>query len=178
MSKLSTALFWLGTGIGLGIVTHRVGGQNRPVTELLGPSVLGWIDRGKSDQELIDEIKASGIRLKQQLMNAQPTQINYRRLNHVIGIERWGQRRLAVALGEPFRVEEYGAYRPARGMSWNELQDQFAQCRDETIRLAEAIRAQGAGHHLILHNSYGELTPAMWLTYLRIHADFTLKKVM
>lgn len=177
MAKLFKNAFWFGVGVGLGVTLHRAFWQNRPLTQLLGPPVLRWWDRGKSDQDIIDALKASGLRIKQQLLNTHPTQKNYAVLNHLIGIERWGQRRLAVALGEPLVEEEYDGYRPPRGLSWNELQDQFAETRDQTITLAQLIRDRRAGSNLIPHNSYGQLTPAMWLTFLRAHAEGELLKM-
>lgn len=177
MKYFSSSLFWLGTGIGLGVAVHRLFGHNRPLLEIFGPSVLRWIDRGKSDQDLVSELNASGMRINQQLSTIYPSKKNYALLRHIIGIEKWGQNRLAVALGEPFVADEYNDYRPARDLSWNELQDQFTQVRAQTVAHAEAVRDRRAGGRLIPHNSYGDLTPAMWMTFLRVHADIELRKM-
>lgn len=177
MKKLSKTLFWLGLGFGFGLAVRRLFLQDKPLPQLLGPHVLGWLDRDKSGQDLIEELDASGSRIRRKLMDTHPSRKNYKVLNHIIGIERWGQRRLAVALGERIVNDEYDTYRPPLGLSWNELQDQFVKTRQDTVDLAKQLEAAPAANDKIYHNSYGELTPAMWLTYLRHHAEGELLKM-
>jgi len=43
----------------------------------------------------------------------------------VIGIERWGQRRLRMLLGEPPVSDEYDSYRPGEDLSMPALRDAF-----------------------------------------------------
>jgi len=100
-----------------------------------------------------------------------PTERNYKRLNHIIGIERWGQQRLKVALGTPFVMDEYDGYRPPFGLSWNELQDMFNQTRLDTLALANRLNEQGAVQKTVFHNTFGEISTTHWLYYLRVHAN-------
>jgi hypothetical protein len=108
------------------------------------------------------------------------TDSSYRRrvVSHIIGIERWGQRRLRVFLGEAPLDDEYDGYRPAPDTDWASLKAQFAETRAETVRLAREIeRANVPLTQAAAHNGYGMLTPRGWLTYLRIHADLESQRL-
>jgi hypothetical protein len=95
---------------------------------------------------------------------------NRRILSHIIGIERWGQRRLRVFLGEPFVDEEYNSYRPPREMSWSELRTQFRETRTQTLTLIDPIAAADPGGQRVYHNQWGLLSARGWLNYLDVHA--------
>jgi hypothetical protein len=87
-------------------------------------------------------------------------------LNHIIGIERWGQSRLKVFLGAPFKQEEYDSYRPSRDASYADLLRQFEETRQATLNLAvEVATEQIDPAARSPHNMFG------WLFYLSFHAN-------
>ncbi|MCJ7624103.1 MAG: hypothetical protein MUO76_11415 [Anaerolineaceae bacterium] len=90
---------------------------------------------------------------------------------HIIGIERWGQRRLRVALGEPFELDEYDEYQPSEDLGWEELIDTFHNARRETAALAKAMGERGDAHIYIRHNQFGDLSVRSWFRYLDMHAN-------
>jgi hypothetical protein len=98
-------------------------------------------------------------------------------LSHVVGIERWGQRRLQVALGEPLLMDEYDNYRPARDLDWQGLQAEFQATRRETIALAQRLEQAGAEATRVNHNSFGDLSVRGWLYYLGRHADLESRRI-
>lgn len=71
--------------------------------------------------ELAAQLEQSGKQLSERLLACTDTLPNRRQLCHLIGIERWSQRRLRIALGEPFLTEEYDHYRPSTERPWDEL---------------------------------------------------------
>ena len=92
-------------------------------------------------------------------------------------MERWGQSRLRVALGQPLVLDEYDGYRPTMGQSWNELQDAFTATREQTILLAEQFASAELGETTVRHNEFGDLSILQWLVYLRTHANTELWKM-
>lgn len=122
--------------------------------------------------------KESGEQIKQLLDRTEDSERNRRVLNHVIGIERWGQRRLRVGLGEPFIKEEYNGYRPARETSWDELKQQFDETRAETAALLKKFETEGINiTQTVNHNQYGDLSLLGWMRYLDVHASLEVKKL-
>jgi hypothetical protein len=106
------------------------------------------------------------------------TEFNHRVVTHIIGIERWGQQRLKVALGEPLLDDEYTGYRPPKDAPWDGLSEQFLATRRATVELVDAlVEADADPQQLIPHNGYGPLTVRGWLQYLITHADFESKKL-
>lgn len=102
---------------------------------------------------------------------APDTDKNRDRLGHIIGIERWGQRRLKVALGEEFVQDEYNGYRPDHTASWADLLAQWQATRTETTALVRTFATQNTDvAQTIPHNSFGPLTVKGWLQYLSNHA--------
>ncbi|MFK7805234.1 MAG: hypothetical protein AB8G95_26620 [Anaerolineae bacterium] len=176
--KRSTKFFLFGLGIGLGLSARELLKHSKQVTQTAGPIVFDWLGKGVPTADLAAELEASGKRNLQQLMEKMPTKHNYNVLNHLIGIEKWGQQRLRVALGDgAFVLDEHDDYRPRFGLSWNELQDVFSQTRIETLELAERIDAAEKGGERVLHNDFGEISANHWLHYLRLHANGELWKM-
>jgi len=132
---------------------------------------------GKSPAQWAQRLADNGRKLETTFAATPQTEFNARVLNHIIGIERWGQRRLRVALGEPFVRDEYNGYRPAREASWDELKRDFVTTRADTVRIARELEQAKAGDKRILHNAYGNLTVRGWLRYLDIHSSFEAKKM-
>ncbi|MEM6530505.1 MAG: DinB family protein [Chloroflexota bacterium] len=128
--------------------------------------------RNTSLEKFRADLKREGDKLAARFQSAGDTPRNHRSLAHIIGIEKWGQQRLKVALGEPFIEEEYDDYRPAQNTPWPELADIFQQTRAETIALTERLEQQPYDGK-IKHNSFGDLSVGGWLKYLNGHASGT-----
>lgn len=128
--------------------------------------------------ELAAELDAAGQKIQERIATAENTEKNRQSLSHIIGIERWGQRRLRVALGEPFVEERYNRYQPDRELSMGQLQQQFQETRAETVVLAQKLAeskqwAVGA----IRHNDLGDLSVRGWMQYLLVHANLESKRI-
>ena len=127
---------------------------------------------------LSDHLRTSGDKIAARLATACDTAENRRLLSHVTGIERWGQRRLRVALGELFIQDEYDGYRPHREESWENLIAEFKVTRQETLRLVDEIDKAAAGESLTIdHNQFGSLSVRGWLHYLDMHASGEIQKM-
>ena len=152
-------------------------GIRADITRVIGQMVFER-GAGKPLADVPAQLEAGGQKIMARAGKLQDSDFNRRVLNHIIGIERWGQRRLKVALGEPFVQDEYNGYRPARETPWEALKTQFAAARAETVALARALAAQpGAAAKRIRHNDYGDLSVGAWLNYLRTHAEFESRKM-
>jgi hypothetical protein len=127
--------------------------------------------------EMAGKLDASGERLGQRLAQVSDSQKNRKKLRHAIGIERWGQRRLQVALGEPLLTDEYDGYRPAPDLDWQGLQTKFQATRQETVALARQLEQAGAEDVRVYHNGMGKLSTRGWLQYLNGHADMECKRL-
>ncbi len=175
--KASTRFLAFAAGFAAGLSTRTLRAAMFGLVYLLAPPILHGLVRGKSAGEIIASLEASGRRMSQQLMEVHPSRFNYHLLNHVVGIERWGQSRLRVSLGAPYIRDEYDPYRPPRSLSWNELQDLMAGTRRETVALARQIEAAGRLQNRVDHNNYGRLSILAWLHYLDLHAWWELLKI-
>lgn len=123
-------------------------------------------------------LEASAHDVLSRAQGAQPSESNREWLAHLIGIERWGQRRLQVGFGDPFITEEYDGYRPALDTPWEEMVAQFQETRAETVALARRYAGdEENASGPINHNDFGGLTPGGWLEYLRMHAALTAKRI-
>lgn len=99
-------------------------------------------------------------------------------LRHIIGIERWGQRRLRVALGEPFIQDEYDGYQPEATADMATVRAAFHTTRQTTVALAQQLAAAGIDPQTTVpHNQFGPLTVRGWLSYLCTHANFESKRI-
>ena len=145
-------------------------------------STGGWIAlelpaRRKTLPDLADQLQTSGVAIEIKLETRANNENNRRLLNHIIGIERWGQSRLRVALGAPFVADEYNGYRPARETGWAELRRMFGETRAQTLEIAQELAAAGLDDARVLHNQWGELSPRAWLRYLNMHANMESDKL-
>ncbi len=132
----------------------------RPARRLGGESLVARLEAGR--QVTLDRFAA-----------ADPTAAR-RQLRHVIQIERWGQRRLRVALGDvPFQADVSGTYAPADD---DDLLATFADVRTETLVLGRRVFDERRDGVAVEHNSLGPLTARGWLQYLHLHADFEMKR--
>ena len=128
--------------------------------------------RGKGLERLAAELEASGATMDARLARAGDTPGNRDAIAHWVGIERWGQRRLRVALGEPFVEDGHRPYRPDEATGVEALRDSFAQTRAETVALAHRLIEAGVDPATtVRHNDLGEMTVAGWLAYLIQHPE-------
>lgn len=120
---------------------------------------------------LIERLEKSIGLLDRRILAASRRPRNQDILAHMIGIERWGQRHLRIALGESQHLEEYDAFRPS-GKAWNELYDALRSSRQSTVRLSKSLRMAGVDPATpIPHNQFGEISLIGWLYYLNLHAN-------
>lgn len=125
-----------------------------------------------------EKLATSGESLSQKLDKLPDSQRNRQVLSHIIGIEQWGQSRLRVGLGEPFKEEEYDKYRPSQNRSWEQLKTEFRITRRKTVALAEELdNRQVDQFSKVKHNQHGEITLGAWLRYLDMHTNLESKRL-
>jgi hypothetical protein len=125
-----------------------------------------------------EKLNASGEKIERRLEKAPDSERNRQTLSHIVGIELWGQSRLRVGLGEPFKEEEYDGYRPSRSRSWEQLKAEFRLARKKSVALAEALDDQQVDQFMpVKHNQYGMITLGAWLRYLDMHANLESKRI-
>jgi hypothetical protein len=134
--------------------------------------------RKQSWQELASQLEESGRAVDARAVAAKdPTQAQ-KTLRHITGIERWGQRRLRVFLGEPFVQDEYNAYRPAANLTTEQQRQEFDATRTQTITLVQQIAAaKSVVQAKVVHNSFGAISAKAWVKYLETHARLESKKI-
>lgn len=128
--------------------------------------------RGKGIEELATELEVSGRAMVARIAGKRDTPGNREAVAHWVGIERWGQRRLRVALGEPFVEDEHHPYRPDVEAGLDALRTSFAETRAETVALAHRLLEAGVDPATTVHhNDLGDLTISGWLAYLLQHPE-------
>jgi hypothetical protein len=128
--------------------------------------------RGRGIEQLATELEASGHVMDARLEDLRDTPAHRAVLAHWIGIERWGQRRLRVALGEPFLDDVHHPYKPDVADGIETLRRTFAATRSETVDLAHALRAADVDPATtVRHNDLGDLSIVSWLAYLLQHPE-------
>jgi len=131
-----------------------------------------------SVEEWSDTLDRSGAHLGMLLAALEDTAANRRQLRHIIGLERWGQRRLRVALGEPAIADEMDGYQPPEELSVSRLAAELAITRKETVELARRCAATPqADQALVPHNQLGPLSIRGWLRYLNLHANLEARRL-
>lgn len=134
--------------------------------------------RHREYTQLAARLQETGRRLEARLERSPDKAENREALRHIIGIERWGQRRLSTLLGEPLRMDEYDAYRPDVETDWETLQQIFRETRRLTVALAQRLQAAAvARSRRVPHNDFGELSPHGWLRYLTFHANAECRRI-
>ncbi|MCG8347190.1 MAG: hypothetical protein MI924_05355 [Chloroflexales bacterium] len=145
----------------------------------LGLAVAFFFERPARNhtlEELATTLEQSGTEIETRFSIASETSANRKQMRHIVGIERWGQRRLRVALGEPPLSDEYDHYQPAADSRWEDLQTSFSKTRQETINLAHKLASNGVdGASKVAHNQFGPLSLRAWLRYLTVHANLDSK---
>ena len=146
-------------------------------------SIFHWagrtfFERPAARRSVVDHAAAlskAGDEVRVRINGKRPTPKNVARLRHIIGIERWGQARLRVFLGEPLVMDGHHPYKPT-STDWDTLQTEFASARADTIALAGQLTTTDLPR-TVPHNQFGPLTARGWLQYIRGHAQ-TESKLM
>ncbi|MCB9152967.1 MAG: hypothetical protein H6649_02790 [Caldilineae bacterium] len=147
---------------------------------ILSPAINLFFERlvrSQSLDQIADSMAASGQKLELLFGATGDSDHNRRVVSHIVGIERWGQRRLRAALGEPLVIDEYDDYRPPRVATLPELQVDFVATRQDTVALAHDLAAANVGSVQIPHNQWGNLSVRGWLSYLDFHASQEARKL-
>ncbi len=126
--------------------------------------------------KLTQNLTDSGEALHRDLERLEDSERNRTQLRHIIALEKWGQRRLKVALGEAFVRDHNHAYKPSSDTPWEELKEMFTATRAETLALAEAFK-QNDVKQKVAHNQFGPMSVLAWLRYLENHARLEGKKL-
>ncbi len=167
-------------GVGLAAGAAYLARQRKEeVKEFVVSRVLEAPAGRSSYTDLGQGLERGGIALAGRAARAADTPANREVLSHIIGIERWGQNRLRVALGrQPYGSDTYHAYRPAPDASLSDLRNLLSQTRAGTVDLARQLHAnppeEGA---TVDHNGLGPLTAKAWLRYLNQHADLESRRL-
>ncbi len=135
-----------------------------------------FIERPASRMSVVDlaaALSASGDEVRARLAKAGASPRNVACLRHIIGIERWGQRRLRVFLGEPPVMDGHHPYKPTE-TEWGTLLTEFASARADTVALASELTTADQ-RATVPHNQYGPFTARGWLRYLNGHARLESK---
>ena len=117
--------------------------------------------------DFTQRLSAAGAPIVARFGAAADTPENRAQANHVIGIERWGQRRLSTALGEAPVTDEYDGYKEPATFTMAQLRDAFSATRAGTLQIIAKLQ-QGAIPitRTAVHNDLGPLSMGGWLTVL------------
>ncbi len=144
------------------------------VGRMIGTVLRPLVERqakGRTLDELAGSLERSGSTLNGRFGRAKDMPQNREALNHIVGIERWGQRRLRVPLGEPLLMDSYRGYRLPEGTPMDNLVQAFADTRRDTANLARELgRTDLETSAKVRHNDLGELSLGAWPAYLDGHA--------
>jgi hypothetical protein len=128
--------------------------------------------------ELQTRLRLSSESITECIEKAPDTPANRGQVSHLIGIERWGQRRLRTALGEPLVMGEYDADRPSEDQPLETLSNLFSETRQQTLALVDELKkVPGVENKMIPHNEIGDLSVRGWLFYLDSHANRESQKI-
>ncbi len=134
--------------------------------------------RNRTMAEIGRDLGKSGAQIMERLVHLSPRAEDLERMRHIIGIERWGQRRLRVFLGEPFEMDGHHPYKPDEAMDWPALLEEFTDTRRDTIAMIDdLVKPRAAAVSAVEHNDFGELTAKGWLMYLKGHANNEAKNI-
>ncbi len=131
--------------------------------------------RRRSFDQLHAQFMQTGPRIEERIRNAHNPNAE-KTIRHIIGMERWGQRRLRTALGEPLVMDEHHPYKPDAGLGMEALLDAFQTTRQDTLALVRQLERSGFQGR-IPHNGLGPLTVKGWLQYLNMHADLESRRL-
>ncbi|MGB0384395.1 MAG: DinB family protein [Ardenticatenaceae bacterium] len=128
--------------------------------------------------ELAANLENDGKKIEQRMAEKGDSERNRSQAIHIIGIERWAQRRLKVALGEPFVLDEHDGYCPPANSSWSQLRADFQSTREASVDLARQLQeANVTLATTVRHNDFGETSTHGWLYYMNFHANQESKRI-
>jgi hypothetical protein len=131
----------------------------------------------RGSARLVQELADGGEKLIGQLAKGKSPERAAKQARHILGIERWGQQRLRVALGDhPFERDSYHPYLPDAQLNLMGVLALLREARAETVKLGGRVAAEGKGRVAVEHNSIGPLSADGWLRYLKVHADLEAKR--
>lgn len=128
--------------------------------------------QGKSYQQYNQRFQESSSYIQNLIDLAEANQKNRWELLHIIGMERWMQSRMKVALGALLVQEEYDGYRPPDDTSWHDLKQMFIDVRKDSCDLCAKFDAKNVDPaQKIEHNSVGPLSVKAWMEYVVSHSN-------
>ncbi len=138
-----------------------------------------WLVEGPASRrsyvQLYRALEQTGSQIAARICSAKSSQVE-KTIRHIIGIERWGQRRLQVALGEPLLMDGHQTYKPQEGLTNERLAEEFQATRQQTLALVKRLE-NVPNSEKIPHNSLGPLSVKGWLFYLNVHADLESRRL-
>ncbi|PYE51945.1 DinB family protein [Deinococcus yavapaiensis] len=172
LRRLGLGLMLLGTGALL------LRARKDDVKHLVVEQVLERPARDKRYAELADELEVAGERVLVRARRAKELERAKETMRHIIGIERWGQRRLEAALGEAFSRDEHHPYKPPADATWNDVLEDFTTTRQRTVSLARELSSNPPDPAWrVEHNGLGPLSARGWLRYLMTHAGLESRRM-
>ncbi len=130
----------------------------------------------KGLEGLMADLSKKQTSLTERFAKAEANEKHSQKLRHIIAIEKWGQNRLRVDLGQAYEEDSSKAYEPSEQESFEQLKSQFADTRAETLSIAKAFEEQGVDvSQEVNHNQMGPLSLLGWLRYLEVHASLEAK---
>lgn len=145
---------------------------------LIGNLIRSFVEKRSAKmpfETLREAFITSAEPIAMRIQQAADTPRNRAQAGHVIGIERWGAHRLQTALGAPFILDEYDAYRPDAERDMPTLAADFRQTRVETLSLVDELRP--LLDQTVRHNDLGEMSVRAWLMYLSSHAEREVRRI-
>lgn len=175
---LPTILTVAGVGVAAG-AAYLARQRKGDVKDFVVARVLEAPAGRSSYTELAHSLERAGDHLAGRAARATDTAANREVLAHIVTIERWGQNRLRVALGErPYVRDESGAYRPPSILTLDDLRVLLSSTRAATVELARQLHRRPPQEDLTVdHNGLGPLTAKAWLRYLTQHADLESRRL-
>jgi hypothetical protein len=149
-------------------------------------SILGSIAHFFIEQQAVNttletlshKMEESAVIVAHKLDSAADTPANRDIANHIIGMERWGQRRLDTLFRHEQLSDEYDNYRPGPLYSMGDLRKEFQATRALTMaRLLKVSQHPELERCSIPHNMLGPMSVKGWFYYLDTHAAREVKKI-
>ena len=146
------------------------------VIRWLAPSFLERPAAKQSFAQLKENLERTASAIQERMAQAKASPQAVKQAQHVIGIERWGQSRLRVALGEPLAMDRYHAHKPEGNLPWPEYAQAFKATRLETLNLLARLEKANS-EAKVPHNQFGPISVKAWLRYLNMHADMESRRI-
>lgn len=161
--------------IGAGLVLGAWWASKQRPEKVLRNVFLELPTRNRSLNTLAGMLEASGHALDTRLQQLTPSPRDIEVLCHIIGIERWGQRRLQVVQGLAYLEDNSSDYTPDLTEDWADLLELFKQTRLQTVEIARNI-SEDQRRQTVVHNQFGDLSVGAWLRYLLMHTDLEARR--